>query len=267
MPARIFHLATKDLRFDPEASRCTDALGVQRPPLTKRMSGRLTKLSVPSLEGEFSSVLLRRRTWRLFARRPVNGEELSTLLNLTSGIQAWAETRTEGRVVLKTSPSGGARHPIETYVAALNCGGVARGLYHYSAERHGLTRIGDIDKPDIRRLLPQQPWYAESGAIVFFTAVVARTMWRYSHARAYRAVLIEVGHVCQTFCLTATWLGLAPFCTMALADSAIERKLGIDGVTEIVLYAAGVGSRPHGTEWAPRADKQPRLMTKHVIGL
>ena len=38
---------------------------------------------------------------------------------------------------------------------------------------------------------------------------------------------------------------------MALADSRIERDLGIDGVGESVLYAAGVGPRPDGTSWAP----------------
>jgi hypothetical protein len=57
-------------------------------------------------------------------------------------------------------------------------------------------------------------------------------------------VLIEAGHVCQTFCLAATWLGLAPFCSMAIADDVTERVLGIDGIDESVIYAAGVGSRP-----------------------
>lgn len=57
--------------------------------------------------------------------------------------------------------------------------------------------------------------------------------------------------VAQTFCLVATWLGLAPFCSMALADSRIEADLGIDGVSESVLYAAGVGTLPHGLKWAP----------------
>jgi hypothetical protein len=33
---------------------------------------------------------------------------------------------------------------------------------------------------------------------------------------------------------------------MALADSAIERDLRLDGITESVLYAAGVGKRPAG---------------------
>src|SRR5215469_12905210 len=73
------------------------------------------------------------------------------------------------------------------------------------------------------------------------TAVFARTMWKYRKARAYRVVLLETGHLCQTFCLTATRLGLAPFSTAALKDSLIEEDLGIDGISESVLYVAGVG--------------------------
>ena len=40
------------------------------------------------------------------------------------------------------------------------------------------------------------------------------------------------------------------FCTMALADSRIEQDLGIDGVTESILYTAGVGTRPRTTKSA-----------------
>ena len=78
---------------------------------------------------------------------------------------------------------------------------------------------------------------------MFFAALYERYQWKYADARAYRATLIEAGHQCQTFCLVATWLGLAPFCSMALDDSRIEQDLGIDGVSEIALYAAGVGAR------------------------
>jgi SagB-type dehydrogenase family enzyme len=76
------------------------------------------------------------------------------------------------------------------------------------------------------------------------TAVFQRSMWKYRHARAYRVVLLDAGHLCQTFCLVATWLGLAPFCTAALKDTLIESHLGIDGISESVLYAAGVGRPP-----------------------
>jgi hypothetical protein len=55
--------------------------------------------------------------------------------------------------------------------------------------------------------------------------------------------LLEAGHFCQTFCLVATWLGLAPFCTAALYDEKIERDLDLSA-DEAVLYAAGVGVPP-----------------------
>ena len=96
-----------------------------------------------------------------------------------------------------------------------------------------------------------QWWFGGAGAVVLMTAVFARTQWKYEAPRAYRAVLMEAGHVCQTFCLVATRLGLAPFCTIALADSKIEKDLGIDGAAESVLYAAGVGQRPQKKDWAP----------------
>ena len=80
----------------------------------------------------------------------------------------------------------------------------------------------------------------------------------YSYARAYRAVLIEAGHLCQTFFLVATWLGLAPFCSMALADSPIEKDLGLDGICESVLYAAGVGVPARGRRSSHEAGGSSR---------
>jgi len=92
--------------------------------------------------------------------------------------------------------------------------------------------------------LEGQWWFGGASFVVFMTAVFERTQWKYDYPRAYRAVLMEAGHLCQTFCLTATWLGLAPFCTIAFNDSSIERMLGVDGISESVLYAAGAGTRP-----------------------
>jgi SagB-type dehydrogenase family enzyme len=97
---------------------------------------------------------------------------------------------------------------------------------------------------------------------MLMTAVFDRVQWRYPYARAYRAILAESGHLCQTFCLLATSLGLAPFCTMALADSRIERDLKLDGASESVIYAAGVGARQAGVNWSPwpGTDKTPALL-------
>ena len=53
--------------------------------------------------------------------------------------------------------------------------------------------------------------------------------------------ILDAGHLCQTFCLVATWLRLAPFCTLALKDSVIEKDLDLEGISESVIYVAGVG--------------------------
>ncbi len=204
-----------------------------------------TDLPKPSARGGFPRALQERRTWRSFGREPVDLDAFSTLIYLTTGVQAWVTAKGEGRVPLKTSPSGGARHPIEAYVLARRVRSLDPGIYHYAADRHALERVpGSAKPPAFDEMLPTQWWYRDAAALVLFTAVFERTRWRYRSPRAYRAVLLEAGHVCQTFCLTATWLGLAPFCSMAIADTEAERLLGIDGVSEAVLYAAGVGTRP-----------------------
>jgi len=90
-------------------------------------------------------------------------------------------------------------------------------------------------------LCARQEWVGDCTALFVMTGVLPRVMWRYGFSRAYRTVLLEAGHFCQTFCLVATWLGLAPFCTAALVDPEIEADLGVDGTSETVLYAVGVG--------------------------
>jgi SagB-type dehydrogenase family enzyme len=205
----------------------------------------------------FPEVLLGRRTWRRFGARALQIEELATLLGLTWGVQAWMDVEGWGKMPLKTAPSGGARHSIEAYVLARRVDGLTPGLYHYQPASHALhairTTTSRASRADILAYLPRQAFYGSASALVLMSAVFPRVQWRYAFPRAYRTVLAEAGHHCQTFCLVATWLGLAPFCTMALADSRIERDLQIDGVSESVLYAAGVGPRPAGTTWAPWA--------------
>lgn len=249
--AGFFHFSTKDIRF--ERNRAAIDRELRRrfksaPPVAsvKGYTGsRARALPAVSTNGTFPQVLLERRTWREFSRRPVVLEDLSTLLGLTWRIQEWRKIPGRGRLPRKTSPSGGSLHPIELYVLARNVKGVRPGLYHYAADRHTLELLrAGATRQQIVRYLPSQTFYGSAAALFLMTAVFPRTQWKYEFPRAYRVILAEAGHLCQTFCLTATWLGLAPFCTMALADSKIEKDLGIDGITESVLYAAGVGVRP-----------------------
>src|SRR4029077_642896 len=125
---------------------------------------------------------------------------------------------------------------------ALRVKGLRPGLYHYHPGRHHLERISTNATPQKAKLYcAHQSFTRNAAALFLMTAVFERTMWKYDKSRAYRVVLLETGHLCQTFCLVATWLGLAPFCTAALKDTLIEEDLGIDGARESVLYIAGVG--------------------------
>jgi SagB-type dehydrogenase family enzyme len=256
--AGFFHFSTKDVQYSSDLQAVRRALRrrAQRWPVPSPVKryARARHIALPPARtaGELPQVLLRRRTWRRFAPRPINLSQLATLLRLTWGVQRWVELPGLGRLSLKTSPSAGARHPIEAYVLALRVDGLPRGLYHYAADRHRLEllRRGGSSRTLVSYLAGQW-WYGSAAALVLMTAVFPRNQWKYQFPRAYRAVLLDAGHVCQTFCLVATWLGLAPFCTAALADSVVEKALGIDGVTEGVLYAAGVGTPPPGMGWAP----------------
>ena len=254
--AGFFHFSTRNLPVPADHGAAERRLMEQRqvsevPAALKRYS-RAPIVDLPHPQrGSFADVLLERRTWRSFAAEPVSAGEIGTLLGLAFGVQR-IEQSSLGPVYLKTSPSSGARQPLEAYLLAVNVDGLLPGLYHYASDRHVLERIKRGASPrTIARYIPGQWWYESAAAVFILTAVFARTQWRYRFPRAYRSILLEAGHVCQTFCLVATWLGLAPFCTGRFADSAVEKDVRADGISESFIYGAGVGRRPPGVTWAP----------------
>src|SRR5262249_32952410 len=159
------------------------------PSPVKRIKGaRQIPLPPENVKGEFPTVLLNRRTWRHFSARRLERSDLGTLLGLTWKVQRWIHSAGAGRVALKTSPSGGARHPIEAYVLALRVDELPRGLYHYSAQAHALELIAPrASSRAVARYLPTQWWYESAAAVFLMTGVFARTQWKYEIARAYRA--------------------------------------------------------------------------------
>ena len=248
LPEGGFHFMTKDTPYVPWDWPIEEKLktlpATPAPPQFKRIRGA-DAVQLPSREiagDTFFETLHARRTHREFSRGKVSLENVSKLLQTTWGVQGYFETDVFGKLPYKTSPSGGARHPGEVYLMALRVDGLERGMYHYQARDNRLARLPGRATPRMASAYcADQSYFAKAAALFIMTAVFARTRWKYGRARAYRVVLLETGHLCQTFCLTATRLGLAPFSTAALKDSLIEKDLGIDGISESVLYVAGVG--------------------------
>lgn len=248
LPEGGFHFMTKDTPYvagDAPAEEKLKMLPATPAPLQfKRIRGApAVRLPPHAMAGDaFFDTLRARRTHRQFARGKVSLKNVATLLQTTWGVQGYFEMNAFGKLPYKTSPSGGARHPGEVYLMALKVHGLKTGMYHYDAKDHRLARLRTrVSSRLASAYCADQPYFAGAAALFIMTAVFARTMWKYGRARAYRVVLLETGHLCQTFCLTATRLGLAPFSTAALKDSLIEKDLGLDGISESVLYVAGVG--------------------------
>lgn len=250
--ATAFHFGTKDMPYttsdEVTIRRMRGYLKESPQPASFRSLSR--KLGSPPRtlpppmkpESDFLATLLARRTHRDFSSQPLSLDNLSTLLRYTWGVTGFMKDWLLGDLPLKTSPSAGARHPGEVYVLAQKVDGLAPGLYHYASHRHLLRPIQQkTTRQSGVEYCAGQDWVKGAAALFLLTAVFPRSMWKYRFPRAYRTVLADAAHLCQTFCLVATHLQLAPFCTMALKDSLVERDLGIDGVHESIMYMAGVG--------------------------
>jgi SagB-type dehydrogenase family enzyme len=268
LPHGAFHFGTKDVPFaSPRAWRRIVKRFLAespQPPIFKTYpKARHTRLPAPPPPaGEFLRVLLGRQTHRAFSGAPVPLEAIATLLHYTWGATGDFESPNYGRLLHKTSPSGGARHPGEVYLVAFDVTGLTPGVYHFNVRDHSLDLIrrGQFR----RRLLADAVGQAHVGAasaVFVMTTLFARSSWKYRSPRAYRVVTLDTGHLGQTFCLVATWLGLAPFTTAALRDSSLEALLGLDGITESVMYLAGVGL-PVPPEARPRRRRATRSATR-----
>jgi SagB-type dehydrogenase family enzyme len=247
--ARYLHYQTRRARFstDPQEEAATlAALAQQRPPPPPFEDRGDARIPLPGgfdmPRGGLWELLLRRRTQRQFARIPVSLGELATVLLWTWGKTHLLHHPVVGPIVFKTSPSGGARHPTEVYPVVLRVAGLDPGIYHYSVRWHALelVRAGMFEELAVA-MCAQQPWVHDAAVTFILTAQVERSMWKYPHAHAYRVLLLDAGHLGQTFQLVCTALGLAPFTSAAMDDELVERELGLDGVTEVPVYAAALG--------------------------
>jgi SagB-type dehydrogenase family enzyme len=246
--ARFLHFTTQQVRFEYNAQAEEERLMRQRElePLPSPYK-HLTASGIPLpntfvRQGAIWEVLRRRRTLRRFRHEPISRDEFATVLQWTWGKTHELDGPLLGRSILKTSPSGGARHTIEVYPLVLRVEDVPSGLYHYSVARNDLELIqaGDFEQLAVE-LCGAQEWVQDAAVVFFMTSIVERSAWKYRHAHAYRVLHLDAGHLGQTFHLVCTELGLAPFTTTAADATGIERWLGLDGIREIAIYTAVTG--------------------------
>lgn len=144
----------------------------------------------------------------------------------------------------KTSPSGGSRHPTEAYLFACNIQGLGSGIYHFNINNSSLDEIADLDTSEPALLsMFSGPMRAsfQIDAFVVMTSVFDRSMWRYREPRSFRAIYMDVGHLCGTLDIVAKSLGLNCLVQHGLSEKPIAKLLGTHTLTEGVIYGAALG--------------------------
>src|SRR5438132_10033757 len=92
-----------------------------------------------------------RKTHRRVSKQQLPLETVSQLLSLVWGVKGYLYSPRFGKLLQKTSPSGGARHPGEVYLMALRVKGLRGGLYHYHPAQHHLETI-------LAKASPEKEW-------------------------------------------------------------------------------------------------------------
>jgi SagB-type dehydrogenase family enzyme len=144
-----------------------------------------------------------------------------------------------GEISYRPVASGGARHPIDVFVAALRVSELEEGIYQYNPLMHqltpldipstaaatlskiALTALGDI--PDI---LP--------GITLLFIAVPARTACKYEDM-SLALIMKDLGCITQQLYLLIQGLGLTGCAVGGAEPTAIEEGLGLRTTQEVFV--------------------------------
>ena len=193
-------------------------------------------------------LLAARSTCRNFTGAPVPLADLARVLHRVFGAQAFEEHLPGARMLKKNSPSGGGLHPIEAFVLARRVDGLAPGQYHYASQAHALAPLRTVDAAEAdalaHSLVAGQAWFARAPVLVLMAARFQRTFWKYrAHAKAWKVVQLDAGHLSQNLYLTATELGYGAFITAAINDRAAEAAFELDGLAVGAVAVCGFGKR------------------------
>jgi SagB-type dehydrogenase family enzyme len=212
------------------------------PALRPRWPGKRIDLRKHSIEpaattSPVAKLLRERHSVRDFdAGQPITLPELSRLLDGAARVQSrWKYDLDlgDGSLAIEYTsrpyPGAGSAYELELYLTAGNCEGLARGFYHYDADRHALVAI-DARPQDIDAMLAAAAFAMDAAGppqiLITIAARFPRISWKYS-AIAYSLILRDVGALLQTLYLMATDLKLGG---CAVGTSNIELFAKMTGI-------------------------------------
>jgi SagB-type dehydrogenase family enzyme len=235
---------TDRIREEVDFRKTLQSLGVQPPPAQKPIPRESRLLPLPKREAwsvppfDLQQAIAGRESHRRFSGEPLSLDELAFLLWATQGVRGVLHEA----AILRTVPSAGCRHPLETYLAVLRVDGLTTGLYRYLPLDHALVHERDIDNlPTRLTAATHGQSFAGRAAVTFiWAALPERTEWRYAEA-SYKVIALDAGHVCQTLYLACAAIGAGTCAIAAYNQTLVDELIGVDGYNEFGLYLAPVG--------------------------
>lgn len=235
----------EDLFYSGKKVQTDQLAGIPHPPLQKDYPADAMLIDLIAPEElntgtmPLVDVIRKRRSHRKYSDSPLSLEELSFLLWATQGVH---EVWREGIATRRTVPSGGSRHPFETYLVVINVEELERGLYRYLPLEHKLYLISADEclPEDLVASCMGQAFVSSSAVTFIWTAIPYRTEWRYSKA-SHKIIALDVGHICQNLYLACESIGAGTCAIGAYFQDKMDALLGIDGIEEFAIYVAPVG--------------------------
>jgi SagB-type dehydrogenase family enzyme len=215
--------------------------------------------SDPETSPPFAKLLSERHSTRDFDdQQPITLAELARFLESTARVQSkWTSKLDFGgdgpdiAYTTRPYPGAGSAYELELYLNVANCEGLARGFYHYDADRHALVRI-DAHEQELDAQLGAAEFAMDAPSspqiLITIAARFSRISWKYS-AIAYSLILKDVGVLLQTLYLMATDMGLGG-CAIGTGNIDLFAKMtGIDFHVEgpVGQFALGRGVKPEAS--------------------
>jgi SagB-type dehydrogenase family enzyme len=223
----------------------------------------LRKLSAAPSEtiSPVAKLLRERHSTRDFDhQQPITLAELSRFLDSTARVQSRWRSRLDlgdgGPMIAYAArpyPSGGSSYELELYLAVANCEGLARGFYHYDADRHALVPIG-VRTHELEALLAAAEFAMDAPAppqiLITIAARFGRISWKYSSI-AYSLILKDVGVLIQTLYMMTTDMGLGGCAIGSINIDLFAKMTGIEFHVEgpVGQFAIGRGRKPRASDY------------------
>ena len=232
------------LRKEFDFSQTDQARGIPAPCVEKQVLAgqRVITLLKPKewkdIENvDLVSAIKKRRSQRVFLKKSLLLEELSFLLWATQGVVRKGEGYT-----MRTVPSAGARHALETYLCVLDVDSLKPGVYRYLPTKHQLVEefLDEGLALKVAAACLGQQFAGTAAAVFVWAAVPYRMEWRYGPVSA-KAIAVDAGHVCQNLYLACEAVSCGTCAIGAYDQEKIDVLIRLDGEDEFVIYLAPVG--------------------------